>query len=60
MDAKTLEAYVRTVLQVQGYAFDEARIQDIILQFSRIEAVASELLALELPERAGGLPVFRP
>lgn len=60
MDAKNLESFVRSVLEAQGYRFDEARIKEIVLQFSRIEAVAGELLAIDIEERAGAAPVFRP
>lgn len=60
MDAKTLENYVRSALQAQGFDFDEARIQEIVRQFSRIDAVAAELFAIEMQERAGAASVFRP
>ena len=60
MDKNTLESYVRLALHAQGYRLDEARIQEVVLQFSRIEAVAAELLAIDIAERAGAAPVFRP
>jgi Asp-tRNA(Asn)/Glu-tRNA(Gln) amidotransferase C subunit len=60
MDASTLESFVRSALAAQGYRFDEARIKEIILQFSRIAAAAEQLLAVDTGERAGAAAVFRP
>jgi hypothetical protein len=60
MDANTLESYVRSALEAQGYRFDEARITEIILQFSRIAATAEQILDADTGERLGAAPVFRP
>jgi hypothetical protein len=56
----SLEAYVRAALALQGYAFDEARIAEIILQFSRIEAMARTVINRPLPFDAQLAPAFRP
>ena len=55
-----LEAYVRAALALQGYEFDETQIAEIILQFSRIEAVAEIVLAWPLPFASEAAAVFRP
>jgi hypothetical protein len=54
------EAYVRAALALQGYAFDEAQITEIVLQFSRIEAVAQTVLEWPLPFASQPAPEFRP
>jgi hypothetical protein len=54
------EAYVRAALALQGYAFEEAQIAEIVLQFSRIEAIAQTLLEWPLPVASQAAPVFRP
>src|SRR5271154_889175 len=41
---ETLESYVRASLALQGYEFDESQIAEIVLQFSRIEAMARIIL----------------
>jgi hypothetical protein len=56
----SLEAYVRAALALQGYAFDEARIAEIILQFSRIEVIARTVVNRPLPFAAQVVPAFRP
>jgi hypothetical protein len=55
-----LEAYVRAALAIQGYRFDEAQIAEIVLQFSRLEAIAQTVLEWPLPFAAEAAPVFRP
>jgi hypothetical protein len=55
-----LEAYVRAALALQGYAFDEARIAEIVLQFSRIEVMARTVVNWPLPFAAQVVPAFRP
>jgi hypothetical protein len=54
------ETYVRAALGVHGYAFDEAQIAEIVLQFSRIEAIAQTVLEFPLPLTSQAAPVFRP
>jgi Protein of unknown function (DUF4089) len=56
----SLEAYVRAALALQGYAFDEARIAEIILQFSRIEVIARTVINWPLPFAAQVVPALRP
>jgi hypothetical protein len=57
---KPLEPYVRAALALQGYAFDEAQIAEIVLQFSRLEAIAQSLFDWPLPFASEAAPVFRP
>ena len=57
---KAIESYVRAALALQGYVFDEAQIAEIVLQFSRLEAVAQSLLNRPLPFASEAAPVFRP
>ena len=55
-----LEAYVRAALALQGYRFDEAQIAEIVVQFSRLEAIAQTVLQEPLPFASEPAPVFRP
>ena len=55
-----LEAYVRAMLALQGYRFDEAQIAEIVVQFSRLEAIAQTVLQWPLPFASEPAPVFRP
>ncbi len=55
-----LESYVRAALALQGYAFDDAEIAEIVLQFSRLEAIARTVLDWPLPFVSEPAPVFRP
>jgi hypothetical protein len=57
---KAIESYVRAALAQQGYAFDEAHIAEIVLQFSRLEAIAQTVFELPLPFGSEPAPVFRP
>jgi Protein of unknown function (DUF4089) len=57
---KSLESYVRAALALQGYAFDEAQIAEIALQFSRLEAIAQSVFDWPLPFASEAAPVFRP
>jgi Protein of unknown function (DUF4089) len=59
-NTETLESYVRAALALQGYRFDEARIAEIVLHFSRIEAMAQTIMQWPLPFGSGAAPVFRP
>jgi hypothetical protein len=59
-DHSPLEAYVRAALSLQGYAFDEAQIAEIVLQFSRLEAIAKTLFEWPLPFASEAAPAFRP
>jgi hypothetical protein len=56
----SVEAYVRAALALQGYAFDEGRIAEIILQFARIEVIARTVVNWPLPFAAQLVPAFRP
>ena len=60
MTTLPIEPYVRAALAIQGYQFDEARIAEIVLQFSRIETLAQTFLQLPLPFELEALPVFQP
>jgi hypothetical protein len=51
---------VRAALALQGYTFEDAEIAEIVLQFSRLEAIAQTVLAWPLPFAAEAAPVFRP
>jgi hypothetical protein len=55
-----LGAYVRAALTLQGYAFDEPEIVEIVAQFSRLEAIARTVLDWPLPFASEPAPVFRP
>jgi len=57
---KSPESYVRAALALQGYAFDEAQIAEIVLQFSRLEAIAQSVFEWPLPFASEAAPVFRP
>ena len=56
------EPYVRAALALQGYAFDEAEIAEIVVQFSRLEAIARTVFdmaaAFRFGTRAGVPPVI--
>jgi Protein of unknown function (DUF4089) len=54
------ESYVRAALALQGYSFDETQIAEIVLQFSRIEAIAQTVLDCPMPFESQAAPVFRP
>ena len=55
-----LGAYVRAALALQGYAFGDAEIAEIVMQFSRLETVARTVLDWPLPFASAPAPVFRP
>jgi hypothetical protein len=55
-----LEAYVRAALALQGYRFDDAEIAEIVVQFSRLEAIARTIFDSPLPFASAPAPVFRP
>jgi hypothetical protein len=57
---KPLEAYVRAALALQGYTFGDAEIAEIVVQFSRLEAVARTVFDWPLPFASEPAPVFRP
>jgi hypothetical protein len=59
-DGKQLESYVRAALALQGYAFDEAQIAEIVVQFSRLDAIARSVFEWPLPFASEAAPVFRP
>jgi len=58
--AHSPEDYVRAALALQGYRLDESQIADIVLQFSRIEALAKTMLEWPMPNESQAAPVFRP
>jgi Protein of unknown function (DUF4089) len=60
MPNSSTDTYVRAALAVHGYVFDEAQIAEIVLQFSRIEAIAQTVLEFQLPLDTQAAPVFRP
>jgi hypothetical protein len=51
---------VRAALALQGYVFDEAQIAEIVLQFSRLAAIAQSVCDFPLPFACEAAPVFRP
>jgi hypothetical protein len=55
-----LDTYVRAALALQGYTFGDAEIAEIIMQFSRLEAVARTVFEWPLPFASEPAPVFRP
>jgi hypothetical protein len=55
-----LDRYVRAALALQGYTFGDAEIAEIIMQFSRLEAVARTVFEWPLPFTSEPAPVFRP
>jgi Protein of unknown function (DUF4089) len=55
-----LEAYVRAALALQGYAFEDAEIAEIVTQFSRLETIARTVFDWPLPFASEPAPVFRP
>ena len=55
-----LEAYVRAALALQGYAFDDAEIAEIVMQFARLAAIARTVFENPLPFASEPAPVFRP
>ena len=55
-----LDSYVRAALALQGYAFDDAQIAEIVLQYSRLEAIAQTVFDWPLPFASEAAPVFRP
>jgi Protein of unknown function (DUF4089) len=59
-DEQALESYVRAALKLDGYTFDEAQIAEIMLQFSRLEAIAQTVFDFPLPFASEAAPVFRP
>jgi 1-carboxybiuret hydrolase subunit AtzG-like protein len=59
-DDNPLEAYVRAALALQGYAFDDAEIAEIVVQFSRLETIARTVFDCPLPFASAPAPVFRP
>ena len=54
------EPYVRSALLLQGYAFDDAQIAEIALQFARLDAIARSVFDWPLPFASEAAPVFRP
>jgi Protein of unknown function (DUF4089) len=55
-----LEAYARAALTLQGYAFDDNQIAEIVTQFSRLAAIAQTVFDYPLPFAGEPAPVFRP
>lgn len=59
-DDNSLESYVRAALSLQGYHFDETQIAQIVVQFSRLEAIAQTIVNLPMTFASEAAPVFRP
>jgi hypothetical protein len=59
-DDNPLQAYVRAALALQGYTFGDAEIAEIVMQFSRLEAIARTVFDWPLPFASEPAPVFRP
>jgi hypothetical protein len=55
-----LEAYVRATLALQGYKFGDAEIAEIVMQFSRLEAISRTVFDWPQPNASEPAPVFRP
>jgi hypothetical protein len=55
-----LDTYARAALALQGYTFDDAEIAEIVLQFSRLEAISRTVFDWPLAFASGPAPVFRP
>jgi hypothetical protein len=55
-----LKAYVDAGLALQGFRLDAATTNEIALQFSRIQAIASTFIDKELPVSLESAAVFRP
>ncbi len=55
-----VEPYVRAALALQGYHFNETQVAAIVLQFSRIEAIAQTFLQAPIPLEVDAATVFRP
>ncbi len=55
-----LDQYVRAALALQGYTFDEAEIAEIVVQFTRLEAISRTVFDWPLPFASEPAPVFRP
>ena len=51
---------MRAALALQGYHFDETQIAEIVVQFSRLEAIAQTILQWPVPFACEPAPVFRP
>ncbi len=51
---------MRAALALQGYAFDDTEIAEIVMQFSRLEAIARTVFDWPLPFASEPAPVFRP
>jgi hypothetical protein len=51
---------VRAALSLQGYHFDETQIAQIVVQFSRLEAIAQTIVNLPMTFASEAAPVFRP
>ena len=60
MTTSKIDDYVRAALAVQGYQLDDAQTGEVIVQFSRIEAIAQTFLCQSLPLDLDAAPVFRP
>jgi hypothetical protein len=59
-DDNPLQAYVRAALALQGYTFADAEVAEIVMQFSRLEAIARTVFDWPLPFASEPAPVFRP
>jgi hypothetical protein len=60
MNEEERNAYVRSALVMQGYAFAEERIGEIVRQFARIEGIAAGIVEADPPIEIESGSVFRP
>jgi hypothetical protein len=60
MTESEIAAYVDAAAVAQGLTFDPEERARVILQFTRIAAIATPLNDLELPPAVEMAPVFRP
>lgn len=60
VDAQQLKSYVEATLALQGFQLDQPVTEEITLQFSRIQAIASTFIDIELPVSLESAAVFRP
>lgn len=60
MDQTTLDAYVRSTLQLQDYVLDEEQVQRVIAQFACIEEISRPMRDLDLLHWLDPAAVFRP
>ena len=60
MNQDRLDSYVRSALELQGYALDEEAAQRVTMQFTRIEEISRVMRDIRLPHSMDPAAVFRP